>query len=139
MPSPRHFGEEFLDASSHLYKKVCPSVSPSVRRSVVKNGFRRVFLVLQQLSVIAFLLILLLNHAIFGKPITEHIVKEHDNLFNTFNHGMRSKLACNYFTDLFYYIYYFLCLLSSVDIYKERTFCWVFSFALSYQLTALFR
>ncbi len=24
----------FLDASSHLYKRVCPSVRPSVRRSV---------------------------------------------------------------------------------------------------------
>ena len=24
----------FLDASSHLYKSVCPSVDPSVRRSV---------------------------------------------------------------------------------------------------------
>ena len=28
----------FLDASSHLYKRVCPSVGPSVRRSV-RNAF----------------------------------------------------------------------------------------------------
>ena len=27
-------GCSFLDASSHLYKRVCPSVRPSVRRSV---------------------------------------------------------------------------------------------------------
>ena len=25
---------EFLDASTHLYKRVCPSVGPTVRRSV---------------------------------------------------------------------------------------------------------
>ena len=37
----------FLDASSHLYKRVCPSVGPSVHRSVglsVRNAFYQVLL-----------------------------------------------------------------------------------------------
>ena len=35
----------FLDASTHLYKRVCPSVRPSVRRSVGPSvGPERVFL-----------------------------------------------------------------------------------------------
>ncbi len=32
-------GGRFLDASSHLYKKVCPSVRPLVRRSVGNQLF----------------------------------------------------------------------------------------------------
>ena len=35
-----HF--QFLDAPSHLYKRVCPSVRPSVRRSVGPSGRRSV-------------------------------------------------------------------------------------------------
>ena len=35
-------GNAFLDASTHLYKRLCPSVGPSVRRSVVR-GPSRVF------------------------------------------------------------------------------------------------
>ena len=31
---PLCYENAFLDASSHLYKSVCPSVGPSVRRSV---------------------------------------------------------------------------------------------------------
>ena len=42
-PSVRH--ASFLDASSHLYKRVCPSVGPSVRWSVrpsVRNVFVKI-------------------------------------------------------------------------------------------------
>ena len=43
-PTIRCVLSTFLDASSHLYKRVCPSVRPSVRRSVrpsVRNAFVR--------------------------------------------------------------------------------------------------
>ena len=33
----------FLDASSHLYKRVCPSVGPSVRRSVGRSVRNQLF------------------------------------------------------------------------------------------------
>ena len=32
---------QFLGAAKHLYKRVCPSVRPSVRRSVTPSHFRR--------------------------------------------------------------------------------------------------
>ena len=42
----------FLDASTHLYKRVCPSVGPSVRCSIHNHFFKRVNLVERSLVII---------------------------------------------------------------------------------------
>ena len=38
-PVPMHFA--FLDASTHLYKRVCPAVGPSVHHAIFKNPQKR--------------------------------------------------------------------------------------------------